>query len=323
MAKLLILHVGKPTNSLQKEFEMKASFRHSARNNRREFLRLLGLGSASLLLPSFMSVPRPTTGMKLGLVTYQWGRHWDLPTLLKNCEKTGLTGVELRTEHQHRVEINLTARQRKEVKKRFADSPVTLVGYGANDEYHSPDPAVLQKNIENTKALLHLMHDVGGSGVKVKPNAFPEGVSREKTIEQIGKSLLSLGEYAKNLGQQIRLEVHGRGTQELPNIKAIMDIADHPNVKVCWNSNDEDLIGGGLTHNFNLVKDRLGDTTHVREFNVGTYPYQELFNLLVKADYSGWILLECRTEPADLLAAIVEQRKLFEEMLAEARANNG
>lgn len=283
--------------------------------NRREFLRLAALAGAAIALPSFKSPAK----MQLGLVTYQWGRNWDLPTLLANCEKVGLLGVELRTEHKHGVEPTLNAAQRKEVKARFADSPVKLVGYGSNDEYHSPDPEELKRNIEHTKALLHLMHDVGGSGVKVKPNAFPPGVAKEKTIEQIGKSLRTVGEYAKNLGQLIRLEVHGKETQELPNIKAIMDVADHPNVKVCWNSNDEDLIGGGLEYNFNLVKDRLGDTVHVREFNVGNYPYQDLMKLLAKANYKGWVLLECRTEPVDLLAAMREQRELFNTLLANAR----
>jgi sugar phosphate isomerase/epimerase len=289
-----------------------------AGKNRRDFLKMLAAGTAAATLPGFAPVPKKKPDMRIGLVTYQWGRNWDLPTLIANCEKTKVLGLELRTEHKHAVEINLNKQQRQEVKKRFEDSPVVLVGYGANDEYHSPDPAVLKKNIENTKALLHLMHDVGGTGVKVKPNAFPEGVPREKTIEQIGQSLLTLGKYARELGQQIRLEVHGRETQELPNIKAMMDVADHPNVKVCWNSNDEDLSGGGLEYNFNLVNDRLGDTVHVREFNVGSYPYQDLINLLVKENYKGWILLECRTEPADLIAAMIEQRELLDKMIANA-----
>lgn len=287
--------------------------------SRRDFLKTIAVGTASLTLSGFKPFEKNKPGMRIGLVTYQWGRDWDLPTLLANCEKAKVLGLELRTEHKHGVEPHLNKQQRLEVKKRFSDSPVELVGYGANDEYHSPDPAILKKNMDNTKALLHLMHDVGGSGVKVKPNAFPNGVPHEKTIEQIGQSLLTLGKYAKDLGQQIRLEVHGKETQELPNIKAMMDIADHPNVKVCWNSNDEDLIGGGLTHNFNLVKDRLGDTVHVREFNVGSYPYQDLMNLLTKANYKGWILLECRTEPADRVAAMIEQREILDRMLANAR----
>ena len=41
--------------------------------------------------------------MQLGLVTYQWGADWDLPTLLANCKKANVLGVELRTTHAHKV----------------------------------------------------------------------------------------------------------------------------------------------------------------------------------------------------------------------------
>ena len=101
------------------------------------------------------------------------------------------------------------------------------------------------------------MHDCGGTGVKVKPNGFPADVPREKTIEQIGRALNEVAAYGEGYGQQIRVEVHGGGTSKLPVIKAIFDVADHPNVTVCWNSNNEDLRGKGLPHNFNIVKDRF------------------------------------------------------------------
>jgi hypothetical protein len=112
--------------------------------SRRKFIQTsLSAGVALAFFKDFPElVKKAQSGMKLGLVTYQWGRDWDLPTLIANCEKTGLLGLELRVQHAHKVETNLTAAQRAEVKKRFTDSSVTCVGYGANFEYHSPDPKV-------------------------------------------------------------------------------------------------------------------------------------------------------------------------------------
>ena len=78
--------------------------------------------------------------------------------------------------------------------------------------------------------------------------------------------------------------------------------------------------GEGLAHNFKLVKGRFGATAHVRELNIGSYPYQELIGLFVNMDYAGWILLECRTNPEDRVAALIEQRKLWEEMIVKAQA---
>jgi hypothetical protein len=109
-------------------------------------------------------------------------------------------------------------------------------------------------------------------------------------------------------------------------------VADHPNVGVCWNCNPEDLQGprlrgdklapaeaGGLEYNFNLVKDRFGNTVHIRELNIGSYPYQKLMNLLVDMDYKGWVLLEARTNPQDRVKALTEQRQLWEQMIAKAQ----
>ncbi len=287
---------------------------------RRDFLKSIALTTAAMALPASALFAKRESKMRLGLVTYLWGKDWDVPTLIRNCEQSKVLGVELRTQHKHGVEPSLNAAQRKEVKKRFSDSAVVLLGYGANEQFDSPDPATLRKNIENTKVLLQLSHDVGGSGVKVKPNAFHDGVPHEKTMEQIGHSLNEVGKAAGDLGQQIQLEVHGTGTQELPNIKKIMDVADNRHVAVCWNSNPEDLIGEGLEYNFNLVKDRFGDTVHVREMNMGDYPYQELMKLFVKMNYKGWILLECRTDPADKVQAMIEQRKVWEQMVSNALA---
>jgi hypothetical protein len=40
---------------------------------------------------------------------------------------------------------------------------------------------------------------------------------------------------------------------------------------------------------------------------------------LVAMDYAGWILLECRTEPDDRVAAMKEQRQVWNEMIRKAR----
>ncbi len=262
---------------------------------------------------------KPGSKMRYALVTYQWGKDWDLPTLIRNCETAKVFGVELRTTHAHGVEPSLNAQERREVRKRFDDSPVTLVGLGSNERLDDPDPAVLAKAIEAIKAFVRCSRDVGGSGVKVKPNSFHKGVPREKTIEQIGKSLNVLGKFGADYGQQIRLEVHGQ-CAELPIMKAIMDVATHPNVAVCWNSNQQDLKGEGVVHNFNLVKDRLGATTHVRELDSKGYPYKTLIELFTKMDYKGWIMLEASSKPKDRVEALAKQAVLFKKMVAEAQA---
>jgi sugar phosphate isomerase/epimerase len=290
--------------------------------SRRQFIqRTLGAGialTAFTPVVAGMARKRPK-GLQLGLVTYQWAKDWDLPTIISNCEKSGVLGVELRTQHAHKVEINLTPAQRSEVKKRFADSPVTCVGYGSNYEFHSPDPAQLRENIEGSKEYVKLCKDIGATGLKVKPNTLPKEVAREKTIAQIARSLNEIGKFAQDYGQLIRVECHGAITQEIPNMKAIFDQVTEKNVKMCWNSNDVDLNPPGLEANFNSVKQWIGDTTHIRGINISDYPYADLFRLLNGIKYNGWILIEATTPYTDPVAVLKEQLILFNEMVANLK----
>jgi len=290
------------------------------RLTRRHFLnRTLIAGSGlAIMNPLFSCSSGEKDQMQFGLVTYQWGRNWDLPTLISNCEKTGVHGLELRTQHAHGVETTLTSQQRAEVKNRFRNSSVICVGYGSNFEYHSPDQMRLRENIDQTKEYIKLCSDIGATGIKVKPNDLPAGVPKEKTIAQIGASLNEIGKYAKDFGQLVRVEVHGNLTQEIPNMKAIFEHVTEDNVKICWNCNDQDLLPPGLEGNFDLIKKWIGDTVHIRELNVGDYPYQKMFELFGKINYKGWILLEARTEPADLILALREQVSLFNKMTGKS-----
>ncbi len=284
-------------------------------SSRRSFLKTSGL--AALGLSSIAPVLSAASGKtKVGLVTYQWGKDWDLPTLIKNCETAGLLGVELRTTHAHAVENSLSKSQRAEVKKRFADSSVTCLGPGSNERFDDPDPAALKKAIETSKAFLDLSRDIGGSGVKVKPNSFHKGVDKDKTLEQIGKSFREVAKYGADIGQEVRMEVHGQ-CAEPAIMHQIVQIADHPNAKICWNCNPQDMEGDGIDHNIKLLLPAFGATCHIHELD-GTYkayPYEKLFKLLAATGYNGWCLFETSTKPEDRVKAMTKNRKLFDQMI--------
>jgi len=253
--------------------------------------------------------------MKLGIVTYNIAADWDCDTIIANCQKIGLEGVELRTTHAHKVEVDLSKQQRQEVKKKFGDSDVTLVGLGSAFDYHSPVPQELQKNIEGTKEYTILARDVGAEGIKVRPNALPEGVSKEKTIEQIGLSLREVGEFAGGYGIKVRVEVHGRGTNYPTIIKQIMDVAGHPNVYVCWNSNMTDMDEqGSIDANFEMLKDKI-DVAHITEL-WNEYPWQRLFHLLKENGFDGFCLAEI-PKSNDPKTVLRYYRKLFTTLLPD------
>jgi sugar phosphate isomerase/epimerase len=241
--------------------------------DRRSFFRK-GLLSALAAMPGHRagiraeSVPAmpPETppNFKLGLVTYELAKDWDVETIIKNCEAVGFEGVELRTTHRHGVEPSISKAQRAEVRKRFEDSRVRLVSLGSTCEYQSPDPAIVQHNIEETQRFVELARDLGCVGVKVRPNGFPKDADHERVLEQIGHALSRCGDIARDRGVEIWVEVHGGGTQEPPNIQRIMEVADHPAVGICWNSNDTDVVDGSVKPSFDRLKKWLR-SCHINE----------------------------------------------------------
>ncbi len=234
--------------------------------------------------------------LQLGTITYNIAKDWDLPTLLKKLEALGYQGVELRTTHAHKVEVDLSPERRREVRKMFEDSPVELAGLGSAFEFQALDPAVVKKNIEGTKEYVRLAHDIGAPGVKVRPNGIPRGADLDATLRQIGRALHEVGGDAEGFGVEIRVEVHGAVTQLVPNVAKMMRYADQRNVYVCWNSNPTDVVDGSIRENFALVADKIREV-HLRDLFDEQYPWRDLFALLVKQGYQGYTLAEIPDSP--------------------------
>jgi sugar phosphate isomerase/epimerase len=230
---------------------------------------------------------------QIGMVTYFVAHDWTLETILKRYPELGLKSVEFRSTHKHGVEPTLSKQDRKDVKKRCADAGVVIWGIGSACEYHAADPAVVEQNVEETQRFAELAHDVGAKGVKVRPNGFPDGVDQAKTLEQIGKALNKCGRAAADMGVEIWCENHGRGTSEIPNMRKIMDVADHDNVGVVWNSNrgvsDRD---GKFDEFFDMLRPKIY-SVHINEL-VNGYPYRELFQRLRETGYDRYTMIEAK-----------------------------
>lgn len=248
--------------------------------------------------------------MRLGLVTYNVAREWDIETIVGKLEQARFEAVELRTTHKHGVEPSLSSEERTRVMERFGASRVRLLSLGTTCEYQSPDPAVRRQNIEETERFVELAHDVGCLGIKVRPNGLPEGVPERVTIQNIAEALRECGEFGQRYGIEIWVEVHGRQTQSPSRMRAIMDACGHPAVGVCWNCNDGEVKNGSIRESFELLKPFIKNV-HLRD--LPDYPHKELFALLAQSGYERYTLAEVQesSEPDRFLKYY---RALWEEM---------
>ncbi len=284
--------------------------------------RKLLMGSAAALALSTAERGRPAAAQgsaalppfKLGTVTYNVPKDWDLPTLCAILPKNGVEAVEFRTTHAHGVEPTLSPAQRAEVKMRCADAGLVAWGLGTVCEFHSPDPTVVRKNIDTCAEFVKLAHDIGIRGVKVRPNGLPKEVPVDKTLEQIGAALRECGRVASDHGVEIWMEVHGAGTQEPVHSSRIMEHCGHQAVGLCWNSNGADVKDGSVKEAFGLMG-RYVKSCHINTL-WGPYPYRELFSLLRDAGYNRYTLCEVGTpvKPEDGALFFQCYRGLWKEL---------
>lgn len=227
--------------------------------------------------------------MRLGLVTYNVAKDWDIEKIITTLEPLGYEAVELRSTHAHGVEPGISEDRIRQVRDRFARSTVRLLSLGSACEFHSTDEAERRKNVEEAKAFLELAHDLGCWGVKVRPNGLPEDVPADTTIRRIGEALQVLGEYGARYGVETWVEVHGKDTKEPQRMREIMDACGHPQVGVCWNSNLDEVRDGSIAYAFELLKDHIMNV-HINR--ITKYPTREFFGLLRSIGYQRYCLGE-------------------------------
>lgn len=290
----------------------------SSHLTRRGFLRT-GLVAGGTLAAGVAAQPLSATAaerkpkMHIGLVTYMVGAKMDLPTLIETCEKSGMEGVELRSTHKHGVEPDLSAEKRKEVRALFEKSPVRCYALGSACEYHSPDPKVLQKNIDLTKQFVDLAADLGCWGVKIRPNGLPKEVSEEKTLHQIGEAVRTCAEYAAPKKINLFVECHGRDTSRPDRMMRIMKICDHPSACLCWNCNAVDVEDGSIKRYFKMCAPYIKHV-HIHTLTEPGYPWKELFALLKAADFRHFTMIETQYKGDDPVGFLKAQREEFDRL---------
>ncbi|MGL4465573.1 MAG: sugar phosphate isomerase/epimerase family protein [Planctomycetia bacterium] len=249
-------------------------------------------------------------------MTYNTAADLDLEALVKRCEEVGLLAVELRTTHKHGVEPSLSVEDRKKVRRRFEASGVELFGLGSICEFDSPQAEVVAKNVTTAVDFVRLAHDVGATGVKVRPNGLheKEGVAAADTVKQIAAALGEVGREAEGLGVEVWVEVHGRGTDDPRLVRRILDACGCPAVGATWNSNPADVAADGTIAVGYAALEPFVRCVHIHDL-FEDYPYRELFRRLRQSSYQRYTMIEMAGGP-EIERLLRYYRKLWVEWSA-------
>jgi hypothetical protein len=93
---------------------------------------------------------------RLGSVTYNLLKDYDVDAIIKMQEAVGFEAAELRTERKHSVEPSISAADRTRIRRRFESSKVRLLSYGTTCRFQSPDVKERNRQLEIAKMFVDL-----------------------------------------------------------------------------------------------------------------------------------------------------------------------
>ena len=92
-----------------------------------------------------------------------------------------------------------------------------------------------------------------------------------------------------------------------------MDVANHQNVGVVWNSNHNvDDKSGSIRKNFEMMRSKVY-SVHINEL-VNGYPYPELFSLLNKTGYDRYTMIEAQGLKAGNMEDTIRFMKFYKAL---------
>jgi sugar phosphate isomerase/epimerase len=248
--------------------------------------------------------------MRLSLLTYNMARNWELPKLLEFARQGGYAGIEFRAEarHKHGVELEANPEERREIRDRVQDAYLEVACIGLSSRFDTPDAQKRREVVERSMRYVELAADVNCRRLRVFGNDMPkEGqggdspTDRESVIRYVGDALRDLAEFATPYGVDVLLEMHGQFNYWY-FARSAVEHAAHAGVGIVYNSDNRDLVGGAVASTYNRVR-HLIRHVHMHQFTRG-FPYIELFSLLQRDGYDGYLSSELDPEvptPEDYL----------------------
>lgn len=263
--------------------------------------------------------------MKLSLLTYNMARNWELPKVIETARAGGFAAVEFRAEanHKHGVELEATSAERRAIRNQMQDAYLAVACIGVSSRFESPDPDRRREVVERTKRYVELAADVGCGRIRVFGNDMPRGEDapeRTEVLRYVGDALRELGEFAQPYDVDVLLEMHGQ-FNFWGFARGAVEHANHPRVGIVYNCDQRDMVGGSIAAVYSQVRQHIRHV-HMHEFTRG-YPYPELFGLLLRDGYEGYLSSELGQEVPPPEQFLLMYASLFRAWVALAEATGG
>lgn len=269
-------------------------------SNRREFLKqstgLIGLSALDFTAPTKPLLSFSTLGCPA----------WTFSQVLQHAATNNYQGIEIRG---IKGDLDLpnnplfSASNIAQTKREIADSHRKIVNLGSSANMHFIDAKKRQSNLDDAKKYIELAHQLACPFIRVFPNDLPKDQDEKATVDTIIKSLIELGDFAKNSGVKVLLESHGKVIKS-DMLLHIMQEANHANVGLVWDFfNMWSVTKEAPTDMYNQLKKYIYHT-HIKDavltekgetytlLGEGNSPVKEALHALKSGGYTGYYSFE-------------------------------
>jgi fatty-acyl-CoA synthase len=233
--------------------------------------------------------------------------NWDLNHVIKNAKNYGFYGVEIRG-IKDQLDVSklpeFTNRSR-ETRDKFSNAEIELICFSSSIRMAEPDHAKRNDHIEELKRYVELCYNFGTPFIRIFGGEVGEQ-SWEEAIDEAAETLKKMIEIVKDFNAKIVIETHD-DWMAAEHFKALMEKVNSDKVGVLWDVN----------HPFMFIGEDPAETwekagkwiyhTHWKDSRIaidtvmgfepclmgeGDLPHGQIFGVLKKGEYDGYLSLE-------------------------------
>ena len=131
----------------------------------------------------------------------------------------------------------------KTTMQKMKDNDLHFVDLGSSCTLHFPEGNERKKNIDEGKRFIDLAQQIDCPYIRVFPNNFIKGQTKEATLELISKGALELAEHANGSNVSVLIETHGDLVHP-DDIVTVMQAAKHKHTGIIWDVTNMWMITG-------------------------------------------------------------------------------
>lgn len=283
---------------------------------------LVGVGAALAPIPataeSRRSSPDATKNMHLSLAAYSvrealTGGQMDLFGFIDWCAELGVPGAELTSYY---FPETFDDAYLHEVRRHAFMRGVTVSGTAVRNEFCRPPGADREQAIQHVNRWIDYAAEFYAPHIRIFAGNLPDGVDKQTGIRWVADAILETLEHACKRGVVLGLENHGGITARAEDHLAIVEaVGDHPWFGVNldtgnYRTNAYEELAMAAPYAVNVqVKPEI----YRNDGSVEPSDLERVRDILVEADYKGWVALEFESDdPLERIPAYLERmRALF------------